>query len=403
MLIGFKNDGSVDTRDPSGDLAAIWHADRIQETVSKYASDPFGVEVEFIEGHPAIVAPSGIRTPVACRSDLPANGELLRCHAVYVRTLHSNNTISSSEATYKDWPRLVEVCFDNREANIGSFVRRHLSGTNLREVFAALNGLDIGDIGKPEENAFLDLGRRRFHEQWRERSTETLPELGTMEISVIADGPSTSVPLSRDTLWRIDSAIPRISGWSPWVGLTGADDESMHPYVFNNGWEAFISGGVLGPHLDFWRIEPIGKLYHLRVLEDDLRRAREQPEPRTSLDFYLQIIRVAEFVAVAIQIVRALGYESEKTELKISFRWTHLKNRRLTSWVNPRLDPIRTAGVCQQDEIITTARVPLGTADSALGSHVRTLLSPVFALFGGFNMEQRSFDRIIDEFFQRRV
>jgi hypothetical protein len=335
LLIGFKDDGTIDKDVSPDNLVSAWHIDRIQELISKYASEPFAIAIDLIEGHPVVDVPSGIRTPVACRSDLPADGRLLKCHAIYVRTLHSNNIISSSEATYKDWPRLAEICFDNREANIGAFVRRHLSGMNLKEVFASFDAKDIRDLAKPQEIAFLDFGRRRFAAQWQERLKEAIPDLGTMEISVVADGPSSPVPLSQNTLWKIDSSIPRISGWPPWVGLSAAPDNSLHPYVFNDecndGWEAFISGGVIGPHLDFWRIEPAGRLYHLRMLEDDLRPSQDMPEPRTSLDYYLQIIRVAEFVAVAIRIIRALNFEAEPTELTTAFRWTHLKNRKL--WI----------------------------------------------------------------------
>ena len=81
----------------------------------------------FDQEFPVIEVGSGVKVPVATKSAL-ADGEdvLIRENRVYVRSLKANNTPSTTEAIWKDWPQIVEVCFENREADIGRFFRRHL-------------------------------------------------------------------------------------------------------------------------------------------------------------------------------------------------------------------------------------------------------------------------------------
>ena len=81
--------------------------------------------------------------------------------------------------TASDWDRLLRVCFDNREADIGRFMRRHLS-----EILEELR--KEGSFGsftpppepKPEEAAlaFLEAGRRRFDSRCSEKRTLLPPQ-----------------------------------------------------------------------------------------------------------------------------------------------------------------------------------------------------------------------------------
>jgi hypothetical protein len=74
--------------------------------------------------------------------------------------------------TAADWDRLMRICFDNREADIGRFMRRHLgdilvqigtavqttSGTTLPQKSAEQAALD-----------FLELGRKQLESRWSEK------------------------------------------------------------------------------------------------------------------------------------------------------------------------------------------------------------------------------------------
>jgi len=112
LVIGFDDDGNPDIANAPGDVETDFHTDVVQGIVTQYSSEPFPIEVQFGEkdGHlyPVIAVPSGVRTPVAAKRDLPFSGRMLIKHnAVYVRSLSSNNTVSSSEPRRGDWERLV--------------------------------------------------------------------------------------------------------------------------------------------------------------------------------------------------------------------------------------------------------------------------------------------------------
>ncbi len=134
FIVGFDNESllpDIDNRPPNAHQ--LFHIDKIQGMIAKYSSNPFEVNVEFVERdgveYPVIAIPSGIKAPVATKSELVYGGKkLIKSDTVYVRSLSANNTPSTTIATWKDWDSIIEVCFDNREADIGRFLRRHLSG-----------------------------------------------------------------------------------------------------------------------------------------------------------------------------------------------------------------------------------------------------------------------------------
>ena len=65
---------------PGFDAMTVFHGDRIQDLISRYASEPFPIEVVFVPSPagpcPVIVVPSGIRAPVAIKQSL-AGGRAL--------------------------------------------------------------------------------------------------------------------------------------------------------------------------------------------------------------------------------------------------------------------------------------------------------------------------------------
>ena len=146
FVVGF-DDATLqpDAANRPADVAAQFHNDVVQAAVSHYASERFDVTVHFPERdgeiYPVIAVQSGVRSPVAAKRELEFGGKILiRCDDVYFRTLSSNNTVSSARIPHRDWPELSQICFDNREADIGRFFRRHLVGMNAENVRELLEG-----------------------------------------------------------------------------------------------------------------------------------------------------------------------------------------------------------------------------------------------------------------------
>jgi hypothetical protein len=157
---------------PDGfDPLQAYHADKVNQVVGKYSVPKFEVRVGFKEYeqkvHAEIIIPSGIQAPVIARSGFERE---LRQNAVYVRTVSNGRASSCEPVTAADWDKLMRICFDNREADVGRFMRRHLS-----EILTQL-GVDVPGITQklsehPEQAAldFLQQGWGRLESRWREK------------------------------------------------------------------------------------------------------------------------------------------------------------------------------------------------------------------------------------------
>ena len=142
FIIGF-DDTSLQP-DPYGlqdTVQVAYHTDRVQQLVSRFANTPFEIAVDLgsLDGieYPVISVPPGVRTPVVVKRDLLGpedtrrQRKLLAEGDVYFRTLGSNGRVSSSLIRPSDWSDLLDICFDNREADIGRFLRRHMGQEQL--------------------------------------------------------------------------------------------------------------------------------------------------------------------------------------------------------------------------------------------------------------------------------
>jgi hypothetical protein len=132
LIFGFDNNTLKpnDTNRPN-DVHASFHVDKIQGLVSRFASESFEVEIVFetvgSHEHVVIVVPEGVTAPVAVKRELVSEKKsLLLVGDIYFRTLNSNGTPSTAHARPDDWPSVLDICFENREADIGRFLRRHL-------------------------------------------------------------------------------------------------------------------------------------------------------------------------------------------------------------------------------------------------------------------------------------
>lgn len=167
LVIGFTDAGKPDISNMPEDVRASFRADAIQGIVTKYASQAFEVRVEFVERdgieYPVICVPGGVEYPVAAKSDL-VNGNdrpLIKTDTVYVRSLNANNVASSTAIRWRDWERVIRIFFSNKQADLGAFLRRHLTGLDVKELSRVLATQTIEDN---EEVGRVDL-LAAFHDQ----------------------------------------------------------------------------------------------------------------------------------------------------------------------------------------------------------------------------------------------
>lgn len=425
FVVGF-DDASLtpDLARAPNNVRSVFHHDAIQGLISHYASEHFEVALTYpdLDGqeYPVIAVPAGVRSPVAAKRDLqdPKDKQkmLIGCNDIYFRTLNSNNSVSSAKIPYKDLPELMRICFDNHEADIGRFLRRHLSGINPETVktllefatsIAVTGGSDQSKASLFRENDILQLltsGNERYNELVHGR-LHKVPTFGSVEIGLIVDGKVPKAHANADFLRLLDASNPNLTGWPIWLNSQGFRQPEDHPFVFNDAWEALIANldsDWGGRHLEFMRKDPRGRFYLKRALQDDLALSERAPPPNTQLDFGLSILRVAEAIAVGLAFARALACNEETTTLEFAFRWHGLKGRKLTSWAQPDRY-LSSHPVAVQNEIVCRVTVPLETPLDAVHAFTQKVIDPLFALFGGFTISPKVTEDLVQKLITRRL
>jgi hypothetical protein len=402
MVIGFDDKTLEPILDNApSNVRQMFNIDKIQGAISKYSSELFEINIDFPlrdgQEFPVIVIPTGVKTPVVAKSALLSkdkqNKPLIREDTVYVRSLSSNNTPSTTQAKSKDWSSLMEICFDNREADIGRFIRRHLSGISSDQVNILATAI-TGNI-KPEISnedllkEYLQESEQRYEETLKEKKVGNMPEYGSWEVGLILLGDiPTQHATTPDFLNLLSSNNPNYTGWPVWLDSRPFDDD-YHPCVVKGVWEALLINlkSSWRKHIDFMRLDPKGKFFLLRALEDDI--GRDYPQALTVLDFSLAIIRTAEAIAVGIAFAKSMGYSSDTTTLAFAFKWTKLKKRKLSSWaVNNLLLDIPDRYFASDPEIVSCIDVPLETSLSAISQYVHQVTQPLFEAFNGYTVSR---------------
>ena len=400
----------TDTRTPPPkDVMDAYHADKIQGLASKYSSDLFEVEVFYPvlndQKYPVIAVPPGVRAPVAVKKNIldEKNEELISCNDVYFRTLASNNTVSTAKVSRHDWHKIIRICLDNNEADIGKFLKRHLSPETIKS-FCGSFSFRSPDLSMNEEvQRILDEGRTRYEEVIAKRSLD-LPPFGTFEVGLAISGQIPNYSADEEFRHLLDHSNPQLTGWPIWLDSSRFHKED-HPYVMRGGWEALIlslKSGLVHRGIDFVQKKPEGHFYLLRGLQDDFPRSDRAPRPNTELDFGLSILRTAEAIAVGKAFAEALRCEPEETQLEFGFRWSGLNGRVLTSWASPERS-LHVDRSAVQDDIICRTTVPLSSSPKSIAESTNQVVSKVFALFEGFKIDPSVVDDLVVRLLERRL
>ncbi|WP_157091549.1 AlbA family DNA-binding domain-containing protein [Methylobacterium nodulans] len=417
LVIGFDNDTlSPDPNNKPANVRAAFHVDIIQGIISKYVSNPFEIQIGFAERggqeFPIIAVPEGTTVPVAAKGDLPdptnKHKFLIRADTVYFRTLNSNGRPSTSAAKASDWRDIVEICFENREADIGRFLRRHLGGenllrfiTNAQEKLAALKPVPTAT---EHARMVLEAGKKFRDEAIADRQLsardQELLKCGTWSAALAIDPPLPATDSNHEFLNTIFGSNPQYTGWPVWLDSRPFADERHRPYKKQKAWEALIlstQAGLMSSHVDFLRMDAKGEFYLWRVLQDDMT---DKVEPKTQLDPALMVYRVAEVIAVGISFARALGCDETST-LGFCFEWDNLKGRTLSSWANPELY-FSKRGKIQDNTVSTCIEVPLTTPLPSIVPYVSQAVADLFSAFDGFVYSERGIEQRVEKLLSRQ-
>ncbi|MGO8091647.1 ATP-binding protein [Rhizobium leguminosarum] len=405
LVIGLDNESMepVDDGKPEN-VRLSFHIDIIQQIISKYASVAFEVAVAFAkrsdQEFPIIAVGSGVRAPVAASKELTtlAGKSLIRQHAVYFRTLNASGVPSSSPARYSDWADIVEICFENREADIGRFLRRHLGV----EGASSFLELAVGTSPTNKEQAFtaLDTNQERMLEALAARGQGFLGHYrGSWSVLLRFDPPLPADGSARDFLNIVGSANPQYTGWPVWMDSRGFHKEEDRPQLFEKAWETLILdiGENWGNHADFYRFDRHGEFYLWRVLQDDLT---DKVKPGEYLDPGLTIYRVLESLAVGLAFAKAFG-RGEETTLSFAFRWSNLQKRELDSW-SDRSRYISSHGKAMGNVAEGYVEIPADTPAEAVATYAQAATRDLFELWDGWEYPLKAAEQQLERLLNRR-
>ncbi|MFT4255007.1 MAG: hypothetical protein QM608_21295 [Caulobacter sp.] len=360
---------------------------------SKHLSLPAPITLRFAERqrvrHPIIVVPSGVRSPAVVRKPIlktPENG-------VYVRTLRTNGSVSTALAQAGDWPDLIQRCFDNREADVASFIRRHLADVSpgLIKSLMAIKTVAAPDL-KALTAALMDRNKKRF--------ATALVEQGPTPFQAAWGGAETALQIwppredqvADKSFWRtLQVADPRYGGLALWWDAGGLGPPAT-PVIKQGAWESWVVIDKGWQVFDFMRADPTGAFYQRRMYPIDAFAQRNGGTPGVGFDPGLAVQDVAEAMAAGLQFATALGWAAEEAVLGFQFRWTGLQGRVLTSLSGGMQPPFDRAA---DDEAVSFVEIPLATAPLAVAPYARKATQSLIALFGGEVLTADFVERVV--------
>ncbi|TPP11654.1 AlbA family DNA-binding domain-containing protein [Rhizobium glycinendophyticum] len=387
------------------DVRTAFHLDLVQQIVSKYASVPFEVAVGFgtrdNQEFPVIAVGSGVRSPVAASKELSHEGKtLIRQHAVYFRTLNASGVPSSSPARYSDWADIVDICFENREADIGRFLRRHI-GVDGTASFTALLTEKSSPALRERTLKAIEQHIERMKEGLAARGAGILQaKNGWWSVLLKFDPPLPDNISARDFLRTIGSANPQYTGWPVWLDSSGFTNKNDRPTLVDKVWQAAIidTGDSWSRHADFYRFDRSGEFFLWRVLQDDLS---DKIEPGKYLDPGLMMYRVLETLAVGLAFCKALA-PSQETTLAFAFRWSNLQPRELDSWAD-RNRYFSPRGTAMGNEAEGYIEMAADTPPEALVSYAQVVTRDLFELWDGWQYPTKAIEQQLERLLKRNL
>ena len=230
LIVGFDNSTSLpDSYTLDQDVDTLYHVDSIQGMVSRYASVSFEIAVALRERdgqrHPVIAIPEGVQVPVVVKRNLSGDGgkRLLQKDDVYFRTLVSNGTPNSARVQRTDYPEILDICFENREADIGRFLRRHLSGFDGQAVTNLLStgGLEPTKPLRDRAFALIKNGTEAVEVAAEQRGATSelhgVQDALTMRVGLVLDPAKPEQLPTKEFMNVISASNPHYTGLPVWL------------------------------------------------------------------------------------------------------------------------------------------------------------------------------------------
>jgi len=409
LVVGVDEDTGKPEPAPWSDPHTHFRPDDIQNLLSAYASTPFPVEVHHLihEGAPVVLidVPGEIQTPVITKKDLPdpqgSRKPLVEAHTLYCRTLNSNRTYSSSRANHQDYAKVMDICWQNREMNIASFVKRHW--LDLQTAVSALPG-----SRKEKLDEFMAMGLVRFKALLEELDMFSSPMPGMFTVGFCWDKDTTAPLEMRPFLRKVLANAPDMTGWPLW--LDPATQSMPGPVVKDSRWEGMLAqledfeGARRFNSLSFFMCDPLGLFFHHRAFFEDLVFGfRPRPpgwRPGHDLTMDQVLLETTEALVGAKRITESL-WEDDRDSMPalvhVHLTWSGLKGRILCREVHPFRVLWHQEFQTQTDLITRVVQLPMSAPNDVITDLVHKVTCDLFQQFGGFQVSIHEVTRILED------
>jgi hypothetical protein len=348
--------------------------DEINSIVLRHADPPFECAVFHVESssgqvHVIVEIPGGHAVPI--RSKRAPESSDLRSDTYYVRLPGPS---SAPPRTGRDWDDLIRRCVNNARAEIVEELRRVLDVVrNEPDLFTAVAPVSV-EMSRWVSNSRERLGQKIDEVEDRNRAREfgEAYASGAWTCAYILD-PAPAIPLSPNHFRELLSEVRgHETGWPPWITIDRVAD--MRAYDAAGIIECWLSESN---DLDFWRADPVGKLFITRRLQEDTDFAGI--DPGTFFDLSLPVWRVGECLLHFERLASRVG----ATRARFRFEWSGLQGRTLESNANRRrnLSPGRQ---CRVPVVTSELEVEVSSVRDGLPELSQRILEPLFSAFEFF-------------------
>lgn len=312
------------------------------------------------------------------------DSKTVQINAIYVR---KSGPRSEHPDSAQDWNDLLARCLGNRRDELLDQIRDLLAGT-------------VPQVNPTEEQRRLEEWVEVSFKHWQ-TLVDSLPDgaearfrHGYYNFAYEILGESRHIaPAKLPNV--LQKSVVRHTGWPPFWYPTRQEIEPYLKEGVVECWQGndpetpFKGLDATGPdttHSDFWRISPDGLAFLLRGYQEDgmdiQKVGRTELEPGTILDVVIPIWRVGETLLHAERL--AANLFDGPTTIRFVAEYTGLDGRSLESFDFSR--PFRSHQPSRERSIKLSTYVDAQTISSNLPEIVHPFLSPLYALFGFFEL-----------------
>lgn len=302
--------------------------------------------------------------------------------AIYIRDAAAKTVVVAGP---EHWNSLLRTAVSQRQTELLEYLRSLLGQLGI-SIPGTTSALDFSSANNP---SWYESESKAV----RSKLNELHPGAGIFEVMHYPVGASTTWNQGR-LVAAAQRAVARNTGW-PMGIVMNKPQFAPKPTVF--GIRATINAG---DRFDYWSLDKSGAYYFLRILDEDTDHDLRRRAGGPWIYFDTRIWRIAETLLHCSNLYRELELPLE-TVIAIRVAHSGLKDR-LLGVANP-MRMMHWNRKCEEDEIIWSKAVVLGSIEATLEDLTREAAKELFMVFEFWEPSDQVFSEIFNEFSRSKV